>query len=54
MERVHRGNGCLSVIPGSHKGVLLPHEYPKWCVPRAAAARALLLSCVGATACAPV
>jgi ectoine hydroxylase-related dioxygenase (phytanoyl-CoA dioxygenase family) len=33
MERVHRGNGCLSVIPGSHKGVLLPHEYPKWCAP---------------------
>jgi phytanoyl-CoA hydroxylase len=30
MERVHRENGCLVVVPGSHKGELLAHEYPKW------------------------
>lgn len=30
MERVHRGNGCLCVIPGSHKGVLMDHAKPKW------------------------
>jgi len=30
MEKVNRKNGCLVVIPGSHKGELLPHEYPKW------------------------
>jgi hypothetical protein len=32
MERVTPENGCLCVIPGSHKGVLLPHEYPQWYV----------------------
>ena len=30
MERVHRGNGCLTVVPGTHKGPLLQHEYPAW------------------------
>lgn len=30
MEHIHRGNGCLVVLPGTHKGQLLPHEYPKW------------------------
>ena len=26
----NRRNGCLSVVPGSHKGELLPHESPDW------------------------
>jgi len=30
MERVHRGNGCLVIVPESHKGKLLDHGYPKW------------------------
>ncbi|XP_069703088.1 phytanoyl-CoA dioxygenase, peroxisomal-like [Periplaneta americana] len=30
MEKVNEDNGCLVVIPGSHKGELLPHDYPKW------------------------
>jgi phytanoyl-CoA hydroxylase len=30
MERVHRGNGCLTVLPGSHRGELLAHDYPLW------------------------
>ncbi|XP_070558702.1 phytanoyl-CoA dioxygenase, peroxisomal-like [Ptychodera flava] len=30
MEKVHRQNGCLVVIPGSHKGKILPHGYPQW------------------------
>ena len=30
MERVHPGNGCLVVVPGSHKGELMPHGYPDW------------------------
>lgn len=30
MERITRQNGCLSVIPGSHKGEFLKHDYPKW------------------------
>ncbi|CAD6191666.1 unnamed protein product [Caenorhabditis auriculariae] len=30
MEKINRANGCLVVVPGSHKGQLLPHEYPKW------------------------
>lgn len=30
LEDVTIENGCLIVIPGSHKGQLLPHEYPKW------------------------
>ncbi|XP_063074136.1 phytanoyl-CoA dioxygenase, peroxisomal-like [Engraulis encrasicolus] len=30
MERVTRQNGCLVVIPGTHKGTLLEHDYPEW------------------------
>lgn len=30
MESINRQNGCLVVLPGSHKGELLKHEYPKW------------------------
>lgn len=30
MEKVHRDNGCLVAVPGTHKGELLPHEYPEW------------------------
>ena len=30
MQRVTRENGCLVVLPGSHKGELLKHDYPKW------------------------
>ncbi|CAD5226253.1 unnamed protein product [Bursaphelenchus okinawaensis] len=30
MEKVNRQNGCLVVVPGSHKGRLLDHHYPKW------------------------
>jgi len=30
MERITRANGCLVVVPGTHKGELLRHDYPKW------------------------
>ena len=31
MEHVHRKNGCLVVLAGSHKdGRLRNHKYPKW------------------------
>lgn len=31
MQWVHRGNGCLVVVPGSHKeNKLYPHNYPDW------------------------
>ncbi|XP_005092292.1 phytanoyl-CoA dioxygenase, peroxisomal [Aplysia californica] len=30
MQKINRENGCLVVVPGSHKGHLLTHEYPKW------------------------
>ncbi|CAI4228409.1 unnamed protein product [Auanema sp. JU1783] len=30
MEKINRANGCLVVVPGSHKGTLLPHVYPEW------------------------
>jgi len=30
MERADRQNGCLVVIPGSHKQPLQPHGYPEW------------------------
>ncbi|XP_045868483.1 phytanoyl-CoA dioxygenase, peroxisomal-like [Meles meles] len=30
MEHIDRNNGCLCVLPGSHKGDLKPHAYPKW------------------------
>jgi phytanoyl-CoA hydroxylase len=30
MEKVNRQNGCLVVLPGTHKGELLEHGYPDW------------------------
>jgi phytanoyl-CoA hydroxylase len=30
LERVTKENGCLVVIPGSHRGELLVHENPDW------------------------
>ncbi|XP_014463049.2 phytanoyl-CoA dioxygenase, peroxisomal isoform X1 [Alligator mississippiensis] len=30
MERVDRSNGCLVVLPGTHKGSLKQHDYPEW------------------------
>ena len=30
MEKVHRANGCLVVLPGTHKGTLKQHDYPDW------------------------
>ena len=31
MEKVDEGNGCLVVIPGTHKHVgLMQHDYPDW------------------------
>ena len=30
MERVHRGNGCLVAVPGTHVGELQEHGYPDW------------------------
>jgi len=30
LEKVNLDNGCLVVIPGSHKGSLRPHGYPDW------------------------
>lgn len=30
MEDVNAENGCLVVLPGTHKGELLQHEYPEW------------------------
>ncbi|EPQ14149.1 Phytanoyl-CoA dioxygenase, peroxisomal [Myotis brandtii] len=30
MEHIDRNNGCLVVLPGTHKGTLKPHDYPKW------------------------
>ena len=30
MEHVHRANGCLVVLPGTHTGTLLQHDYPEW------------------------
>jgi len=30
MEKINRENGCLVVVPGTHRGELLTHEYPKW------------------------
>jgi phytanoyl-CoA hydroxylase len=30
LEPCTRQNGCLVVVPGSHKGELLPHENPDW------------------------
>ncbi|XP_072235198.1 phytanoyl-CoA dioxygenase, peroxisomal [Leuresthes tenuis] len=30
MEKVNRQNGCLVVLPGTHQGTLLEHDYPEW------------------------
>lgn len=30
MQKVHRDNGCLVVVPGTHTGHLLAHGYPQW------------------------
>ena len=30
MEKVTQANGCLVVVPGTHKTTLLVHEYPNW------------------------
>lgn len=30
LEPVTRANGCLAVLPGSHRGALLQHEVPDW------------------------
>ncbi|ELK16928.1 Phytanoyl-CoA dioxygenase, peroxisomal [Pteropus alecto] len=30
MEHVDRNNGCLVVLPGTHKGTLKLHDYPQW------------------------
>ncbi len=30
LTRMTRTNGCLSVLPGSHRGALLPHGSPDW------------------------
>ncbi|KAJ8373523.1 hypothetical protein SKAU_G00041030 [Synaphobranchus kaupii] len=30
MERVDRRNGCLVVLPGTHRGSLKEHDYPEW------------------------
>jgi phytanoyl-CoA hydroxylase len=30
LEPIARENGCLAVVPGSHKGELLRHENPDW------------------------
>ncbi|KAJ8301293.1 hypothetical protein KUTeg_020280, partial [Tegillarca granosa] len=30
MQKVNRQNGCLVVLPGTHKGKLLRHDYPEW------------------------
>lgn len=30
MEKINRHNGCLVVVPGSHKGQFLRHDYPNW------------------------
>jgi len=35
MQKIDRQNGCLSVIPGSHQGVLLAHGYPDFLVNKA-------------------
>ncbi|CAF3959225.1 unnamed protein product [Rotaria sp. Silwood2] len=30
MEHTYRENGCLAVLPGTHKGKMEQHVYPKW------------------------
>ncbi|VTJ78019.1 Hypothetical predicted protein, partial [Marmota monax] len=29
-EHIDRNNGCLAVLPGTHKLPLKPHDYPQW------------------------
>ena len=29
-EKIDRNNGCLVVLPGTHKTELLQHRYPEW------------------------
>uniref|UniRef100_S4RVT9 Phytanoyl-CoA dioxygenase, peroxisomal n=1 Tax=Petromyzon marinus TaxID=7757 RepID=S4RVT9_PETMA len=30
MQTINRQNGCLVVLPGTHKGELKQHDYPEW------------------------
>jgi len=30
MEKIDTNNGCLFVVPGSHRGQLEQHDYPEW------------------------
>ena len=30
LQHIDEANGCLVVLPGSHKGSLLTHDYPDW------------------------
>ena len=30
MEKIDQKNGCLVVVPGTHRGEFRPHDYPKW------------------------
>jgi phytanoyl-CoA hydroxylase len=30
LDKITRENGCLVMIPGSHKGETHPHDYPDW------------------------
>ncbi|XP_071456069.1 phytanoyl-CoA dioxygenase, peroxisomal isoform X1 [Marmota flaviventris] len=30
MEHIDRNNGCLAILPGTHKLSLMPHDYPQW------------------------
>lgn len=30
MEHIDRDNGCLVVLPGTHRGPLKTHDYPQW------------------------
>ncbi|KAG7320363.1 hypothetical protein KOW79_016216 [Hemibagrus wyckioides] len=30
MEKINQQNGCLVVLPGTHKGTLKEHVYPEW------------------------
>ena len=30
MQTINRTNGCLVVVPGTHTGELMEHDYPKW------------------------
>ena len=30
MEKIDQKNGCLVVVPGTHRGEFRAHDYPKW------------------------